>query len=247
MSQIINEDKLQPEVKKIYLPYLNELILTNGINLVSVFIYGSATNDNFNPKHSDINNCVVLQQVDVASLRSNLKIVQKGKAKRITAPLFITEEHINTSLDVFPIEFLDMKENHILLYGKDVLSNLDIKGEHIRLFCEQQIKGKLIRIRQAFLEIGSKKEGASVLLKESLTSLIPIFRNVIRLKKEEPPVDKTEIIKKMCSLCMLDDTVMLEIHEDQSHNDKINSRDAVVYLDKYLRQLQRIARVVDVL
>jgi hypothetical protein len=247
MSEMVNQDKLPSAVRNVFIPFLRQLQDLNGINLVSVFVYGSAAGHDFNPKHSDINSCVVLQQVDLPSLRNNMKIVKQVKSKKITAPLFLTEDHIQTSLDVFPIEFLDMKENHILLFGKDLLSGIDIKGEHIRLFCEQQLKGKLIRIRQAYVEIGLKKGGLEALLKESLSALIPVFRNVIRLKGQTPPTNKQEIIQATADLFSLDPSVMLDIYNDDSNDEKIANRSAESYLDKYIRQIQRLAKSVDAL
>jgi len=138
-----------------------------------------------------------------------------------------------------------MKENHILLYGEDILSGLEIKGEHIRLFCEQQIKGKLIRIRQAYLEIGLKKKGLEALLKESLNSLVPIFRNLIRLKGKQPPVNKTEIIGQLCQMLGLEENVLLPIYKDSANDEKIANQEVVVFLERYLSQIEKLASMVD--
>ena len=138
-----------------------------------------------------------------------------------------------------------MKENHVLLYGTDILSALKINGEHIRLFCEQQIKGKLIRIRQAYLEVGLKKKGMETLLKESLGSLIPIFRNLIRLKGNQPPTKKEDIIKQLCQEFNLDENIFLPIYKDTANDEKIANQEVVVFLEKYLDQIKKLAIGVD--
>jgi len=69
-------------------------------------------------------------------------------------PLYLTEEYIKTSCDVYPLEYLKMKRSFKVIYGKNILENLDIPSEHIRLECEQKIKGTLIRITQVILESG---------------------------------------------------------------------------------------------
>ncbi|MFH1317820.1 MAG: hypothetical protein ABIH71_02245, partial [Candidatus Omnitrophota bacterium] len=233
-DNIINEDKLRIEVTNKFIPYLKTMFDIHGDNLVSVFVYGSATGENYIPKVSDINSVFVFKKLEFAIFRSSLNVISKGIPKKIAAPLFLTKDYINSSLDVFPIEFLDMKENYILLYGEDVLSGLEIKGEHIRLFCEQQIKGKLIRIRQAYLEVGLKKKGLEALLKESLNALIPIFRNLVRLKGSQPAVKKTEIISQLCQMFELDENVFLPIYKDSTNDERIANQEVSVFLDKYL-------------
>jgi len=244
-GSIINKEKLHIEVQKKLIPYLTEMSGIHGDNLISVFVYGSAAGENYIPKSSDINSVFVFKDLKFQVLKSSLKVISKGIFKKIAAPLFLTKDYINSSLDVFPIEFLDMKENHILLYGEDILTGLEIKGEHIRLFCEQQIKGKLIRIRQAYLEVGLKKKGLEALLKESLNSLIPIFRNLIRLKEKQPPVGKTEIIKQLCQIFGLDEDVFLPVYKDTTNDEKIANQEVVVFLEKYLSQIEKLAGMVD--
>ena len=256
-NSIINEKKLHIEVQKKFIPYFEAMSEIHGDNLISVFIYGSAAGENYVPKISDINSVFVFKNLNPSILKTSLKAVSKGISKKIAAPLFMTKDYISSSLDVFPIEFLDMKENHILLYGEDVLSGLQINGEHIRLFCEQQLKGKLIRIRQAYLEVGLKKKGLEALLKESLNSLIPVFRNLIRLKEQQspggdarpqamqPPVSKIEIISQLCQIFELDENVFLPIYKDTTNDEKIANQEIDVFLEKYLSQIGKLAGMVD--
>lgn len=244
-NTIINTEKLPHEVREKFLPYLKTMLDIHRDHVISVFIYGSATGKNYIPKVSDINSAFIFKSLPFLRLEMSLKTVSKGIPKKIAAPLFLTREHIETSLDVFPIEFFDMKENHIVLYGEDILSVLTIKEEHIRLFCEQQIKGKLIRIRQAYLEIGLKKKGMEALLKESLNSLIPVFRNLIRLKGNQPPSAKEEIIRQLCQGFDLDENVFIPIYKDTSNDEKIANQEIVVFLEKYLDQIKKLAVGVD--
>lgn len=244
-NKMINIEKLPVEVQNKFTPYLELMINLHKDHLISVFIYGSATGKNYIPKVSDINSVFIFDTLSFSSLTDSLKTVSKGISKKIAAPLFFTKEHIETSCDVFPIEFLDMKENHILIYGTDLLSPLEIKGEHIRLFCEQQIKGKLIRIRQAYLEVGLKKKGMEALLKESLNALIPIFRNLIRLKEKTPSTEKSEIITQLCQEFDLDENVFLPIYKDTSNDEKIANQEVVVFIEKYLNQIKKLAVGVD--
>jgi len=201
-------------------------------NLVSVFLYGSATGINFIPKVSDINSVIVVKDINLQLLQKILKPIAIAKRHRIEAPLIFTEEYIQSSLDVFPIEFLDMKENYVVLYGKDVLKDIDVKDSYIRLFCEQQIKGKLIRIRQAYLELGLNKKGLESLMKDSLTSLMAVFRSLIRLKKSDIPIDTEKLLSKIKDLFGIEVEVLLDIWRRKINNQHISSSQINRYFDE---------------
>lgn len=245
MKSLKNLDKLDSQAAKLIEPFLNELLKIHEDNIVSIFVCGSAAGADYVRKITNITLLVVLQKLEFPDLQKSLKTVSKGINKKIAAPLFLTREHIETSTDVFPIEFLEMKENHLLLYGEDLLNSLEINPANIRLFCEEQIKGKLIRIRQAYLEIGLKRKGIEALLKESLTSFTPIFRNLIRLKGKVPPVKKEEVYKQLCAEFDLDRDTFLAILRDTKNDEKIGAQDAEVFFERYIAQIQKLAIAAD--
>ena len=245
MENLKNLERLNPQAKRLIEPYLNELLKTQGGNILSIFVCGSVAGGDFIPKVSNINLFVVLEKLDFQDLQKSLKTVSKGINKKISAPLLLTRKHIETSTDVFPIEFLEMKENHLLLYGEDLLAPLEIKPANIRLFCEEQIKGKLIRIRQAYLEIGLKRKGIEALLKESLASLTPAFRNLIRLKGATPPLKEAEIYSRLCTEFDLDKNVFLAVLADTKNDEKIGAQDVEVFFERYIAQIQKLAIAVD--
>ena len=245
MSELKNLDKLTKEVRDKVAPYAEGLLKIHQDNIISVFIYGSATGSDYVPKHSDVNLAVVFKDLDFSKLHASLKLVNKGISRKIAAPLFLTRRHIDTSIDVFPVEFLEMRENNVLIYGEDFLSGLNIQINNIRFICEQQIKGKLIRIRQAYLEVGLRKKGVEALLKESLASLIPIFRNLLRLKEKQPPIEKAAMLSQFCEEFDLDKDIFLPIYRDTSNDEKIAGRDVEHFLEKYIEQLQKLAVTVD--
>lgn len=233
------------EVGKLIRPYLEKLINIHKENIISINLYGSATGSDFSSKTSDVNLLIVFKELKLQDLKKSLKIVSRGIKKKIAAPLFLTLKHIETSRDVFPIEFLDMKENHLCLYGDDVLGTIDINDEHLRLFCEEQIKGKLIRLRQGYLEIGLRKKGIEALMKESMYALIPVFRNLLRLKGITPPTDKETILNRLAAEFGLEIDTFIAILKDRRGDEKIAGKDVEVYFEKYFNQIQKLAQMVD--
>ncbi|MBN3037983.1 MAG: hypothetical protein JW869_01040 [Candidatus Omnitrophica bacterium] len=245
MSGIINLEKINPQAAKLIEPYASELVKIYQDNIVSIILTGAAAGEDYIPGISNITFLVILNNLEFKDLQKILKLSSKGITKKIAAPLLLTSTHIQTSTDVFPIEFLEMKENHLLLYGQDMLDSLEINPEHIRLFCEEQIKGKLIRIRQAYLEIGLKRKGIEALLKESLSTLTPVFRNLIRLKGKTPALKKEEVYAQLSAEFALDKDVFLAILKDTANDEKIGAQEVEVFFERYIAQIQKLAIATD--
>ncbi len=264
--------------------YLEGLLFLHKENIISIFVYGPVVEKDFSHKKPEINPVrdptnlsnniigsngvnlgVVFRQLSFRQLKESLYQIRAGIKKGIPAPLFLTLEHIKSSLDVFPLEFFQMQDNHILFYGEDLLSSIQINDEHLRLEVEEQIKGKLIHIRQAYLEMGLEKKGIDVLLKGSLNSLIPTFRGVLKVAEFDkvPPKDKFEIVKTLCEKFNLDKEVFISILRDEkddhtilgkprpflhcsySAQQKGRGKDAEEYLARYIEELQKLAEIAD--
>jgi len=245
MTNLINLERLPEKAAAVLRPYLEGLVELLGDNLITAAAYGSAASGDFSPRTSDLNLILVCRRVDLPALKKCLKLVEQGRKKRITAPLFLTREHLETSADVFPMEFLEFKENHLLLYGEDLLSGLRVDLKNLRYQCEEQIKGKLIRIRQAYLEVGLRGKGIEALLKESLSGLMPVFKNILRLKGLKPPVRKEDILNQLEREFGLDENILLAIWKDKRDDEKIGGEKAEDYLGRYLGELEKLARAAD--
>lgn len=245
MTELMNLETLPEAVARKVKPYLERMIGIQGENLVSAAVYGSAVGVDYLEKSSDINLLLVCREIDLPVLKKSLRPVGKGFRDRIPAPLFLTRRHLESSADVFPVEFLEMRDRHRVLYGPDLISGLKIDLKHLRHQCEEQVKGKLILIRQAYLETARNKGGIDRLLKRSLASLMPVFRQLPRLKGKEPAADKEEVLKALSREYGLEAEVFLAIWRDRRDDEKIDGEDAEIYLERYLLQLEKLAEAVD--
>lgn len=245
MTEIINIQQLPDFIRLDVGRFVERLIAIHQGNIVSVAVYGSAASGNFIPKISDVNVFTVVKKLDFSVLKSTLKLVQEGRGKKINAPLFLTEDYIARSLDVFPIEFLDMKNHHVLVYGKDIFKDMTVDTAHLRIFCEQQVKGKLLRIRQAYLETGFDMRGKINLLSDSLNALVPIFGNLLRLRNLPVPSSKLDILKSVGQEFGIDDSAMLAVYQNRAGIKKMDARTVDEYLDNLIQQLEKLALVID--
>ncbi len=244
-EKLINIEKLPKVVKKVLLPYLEKSLKIYEDNLLAIVLFGSATGKDFIPGTSDINLFLEFRKVDLAVLKKGLKLIAGGIRKKIVAPLFFTKEYMENSSDVFPVEFFEMAGNHLLLYGEDPFVNLKINREHLRLECEEQLRSKLIRLRQTYLEVGLQKRGLDRLLKDSLTSLIPVFRNILYLKGKTVPHNKENVLVAIGEEFGIDPETFLAIWHDKKDNNRIGKEDAEPVFGRYIDELFKLTEEVD--
>lgn len=108
----------------------------------------------------------------------------------------LTEDFIDSSLDTFPLELLDMKLHHLTLVGKDILAGLQIATEHLRLQCERELKAKLSLLRQGLITHGCKEKELCSLIIQHLPALTAIFQGIIFLRHGEAPENRRELYDK---------------------------------------------------
>jgi predicted nucleotidyltransferase len=233
------------ELEKLLQKAQAELKLCFGDNLESVLVYGSAAIDDFVPGVSDINLLVVLKRVNIYMLDSVRDFMKKMGRAFATAPLVLTREHIRTSADVFPIEFLEIKEKHRMLLGDDLFIDLVIDNKNLRHECEHELKGRIIRIRQSFMEA----KGSSHELKELLISAhaanFPAFRAALRLKEVVPPMKKEEVTAALSVNFDLDVELFHTIKRLRMHEIKLDAKILRDLIGKYLVEVEKLAAIVD--
>ena len=124
-------------------------------------------------------------------------------------PLVMTKAFIEKSVDCYPIEFLNMRNRHILIYGENVLEQLKFKPEDLRLQIERELKGKLILLRSGYLETGGSAWQLKQLISRSFTAFTSIFNALLYLKQESAPEHRRDTIKEIAKVFAVDAEVFL--------------------------------------
>jgi predicted nucleotidyltransferase len=175
-------EHLPAEVRHTLRAYLAEVTTLFGRTLEAVVLYGSAAGGEFLPERSNLNILIVLAKPETERLAQYAKVHTRWGKDNIVVPLFLTVHELPASSGLFPLEYLEMKEQHVLLAGRDPFPTLHVDQRHLRLQCEQEIRGNLLRLRQRFVEGGGKQEAVLILLPLSLTALMPCLRGLLRIQ-----------------------------------------------------------------
>lgn len=214
-------------------------------DLVSIILYGSAAGPDFQPGSSDINFMIVLTDQGIQHIDRSLDVVVKWRRRGVALPLFLTEAYVNSSLDVFPIEYLGLAGHHVRVFGKDILDGLTIQPECLRLQCEREIKGKLLLLRQAFLDCGGRGKALKTVIKGALPALIAIFKALLYLRGMAPPTGKREVIRTAAGAFGLDTGVfegMLDIREGKSG---AKNQEVAALFRGCLKEMEQLSVTID--
>lgn len=154
--------------------------------LFSMMLFGSAAGGGYIEGKSDINTIIILETVRASDLEIIMETWEKYAKRGLALPLIFERGHVATSLDTFPIEFSDMKQRHMVLFGADPLENAKIEKTNLRYQCEREFKSMLVNLRRGFLTTGGKRENIEALLENSLSSVMAACRGMIWMAEKTP-------------------------------------------------------------
>lgn len=216
-----------------------------GDDLISIILYGSAAGKDYRPGKSDINFMIVLSEEGIEQLDLAFKMVTKWQKRRVAVPLFLTENYVETSLDVYPIEYLNFQRNYRLVHGRDVLKGLKFVKKDIRLQCEREIKGKLLLLRETFLETSGKKNALKRLIVQSFPAFIAFFKALLYLKGKKIPAERRKIIKDAAKEFHLDSKLFENLLSIKEGRVKPGVMEINELFKGYLKEVRKLAKLVD--
>ena len=207
----------------------------------AILVYGSAARGEFVPGYSNINLLILLESITQPVLQEWGRLHKQWASEKIVAPLFFTQTDLQESLDVFPLEFLDIKERHVLLQGRDPFSALHINPTHLLVQCEQELRGNVLRVRQRYVEGWGRSEAIQALLPISLTALIACLRGVYRLLDRSSNMKSDAVLQELNNALGLDPTVFLEVWRMKRGLSTPGKHELPKLLERYLAGLSLVA------
>jgi len=191
---------MNDDLEAVLRQFTADVVEIYGVDLLAVVLYGSAASDEFVRGKSNINCLVLLKEVTPQQLKKCSGHLRKWHGDGMATPLFVDPAYVDSSVDVFPIEFLDMKQRYRTLHGEDFLRALKVKPEHLRFQCEQELKGKMLKLRQMYLEGSGAEARLAGLLVKSIGTFIVLFRALLFLKQMPAPHSASEILDGLSGL-----------------------------------------------
>ncbi len=161
--------------------YVKDVQRVYGDALDGVLLYGSAVRGEFLPGRSNLNIVLVVKSVKADQLKKYGALHRRWAKEQVVVPLFVTLADLPAMSLVFPLEYLEIQEQHRLLAGQDPFVGFKVDQRHLLAEVLQSLRGNLLRVRQRFIEGGGTEEAITILLPLSLTAILPVLRGAQRL------------------------------------------------------------------
>ena len=191
-------------------PFFEEVLSGYPEWVHSLYVTGSAVTSDYSEKISDVNSLIVLNDMHFDFLKFLAPLGKKFRSKGIAAPLVMTPKYIQESLDVFPIEFLELRLIHKTAYGPDIINDIEIDRRLLRLQCEREIKIRLIGLWNGYISSMGETDMISRLLSRSIKGCVPLFRSLVFLKGGQPPLKKADVINALDGPATIDKEVFVK-------------------------------------
>jgi hypothetical protein len=218
---------------------------TFGGDLVSLILYGSGAAGHYVAGKSDINVLVIVTEAGLERLDQAIPAVGKWRKRAVAVPLFMTRAFVLSSVDAYPIEFLNMKIRHGVIFGEDVLDAVSINPVHLRLQIERELKGKMLHLREGFLAAEGKAKKIRELIKVSFNAILALFHAILYLKERAVPEDKRQAIAALADVYPLNAEVFTQCAEIKEGTDAYASGDIETIFKNYLQEINRLSDFID--
>src|SRR5712692_2654302 len=180
---------------------VNRLKEFAGANLECVILFGSAARGDFREGYSDLNVVCILHLLSVEELGRLAHVVKWWCVEqKEPAPLFFTKDELRDAANVFAIEILDMKHGRRVLYGADVVADIEVPMNLHRVQIEHDLRTMILKLRQHYLRAPGNSKQLAPILGKSFSGVLTLLRHTVIAFGEEPPVAERDMIARAAAL-----------------------------------------------
>ena len=223
-----------------------DLQATHGDNLASIVLYGSAAAGDQIELRSDYNLLIALNRITPEDLRVAQAPMREWQRLGHPLPVYFTVEELSDAADVFPIEFHQMANARVVLYGRDPFEFVQLSDHNLRHQTEYELRSKLIQLRRLYIPASTSVDKLASLMNESLSSFAALFRAVLLLFGRPAPIAKPDCVRATVEHLDLDPTPFEQIFSFRSGEAlPASDKEANELFGAYLEQIEKVVEAVD--
>ncbi|MES2304235.1 MAG: hypothetical protein V4558_01935 [Gemmatimonadota bacterium] len=208
----------------------------------SAVLYGSAARGDWIAGKSDVNLLLVVEDPAPEALRKLTPAVAAWHERGLTPPLIIGREEWSRAADVFPIEITDMQLAYQVLRGDDPVGGVTVEPGDLRRALESELRGKLVRLRQAYVRFGDVAVTLGGFATSSVPALLVLLRCTNVLLGRAPGETPQATVEVLAAELGADAEVMVEI---AAHRRDKEWQCPPATFARYLEAVRRAVDLVD--
>jgi hypothetical protein len=202
---------LPEDIQDVLARYVEQIHRQWSADLSGLVLFGSAARGDFITGRSNLNVLFVVRSLSVELLQRAGQLHRQWGQQKIIAPLVMREEDLNRSTRLFPLEFLQMTQHHVVLAGQDPFGETPIDPARLGWQCEHELMANLLRVRQRFIEGEGRIEAIQALLILSITAVLPCIRGLLYCLGQPAQDKDLNILETLPTTVQFDPTIFLDI------------------------------------
>jgi hypothetical protein len=182
-----------------------------GLTNYSAVLHGSAARGQDIPGWSDINLVLITDDLHTNTLEQLRGPLTEWRAKAGNLPLMLTRQEWQRSADAYPLEITEMRTGYQVLRGSDPLAGMTVAPADLRLALEREFRGKLLRLRQAYVLLSTDAVELGTVVRRSVSAVLFLCRGLLVLVGEKPPNDPVELVEAAAKVAKFDGPALARV------------------------------------
>lgn len=154
--------------------------------LVSAMVFGSAARDEHHASRSDLNLLIAFTACSPSVLMAAGPCLQAAWRSDRVRPYLVSTTELPRVADVFPLKLWDIQTANVRVHGPDLVSEIAIDREHLRLRVEQELRNELIRLRWQIVHNHNAGDELRLYFTRLAHRLRTVFAGLLYLREESP-------------------------------------------------------------
>jgi hypothetical protein len=166
----------------------------------SLTLFGSIAAGTFDPGQHSIHNVLVLDPMDLDILHILAADRTMLRHAHIGLPLVLTPDFLHASLDTFPLELIEIQQQHLTILGDDYFAPLVFDAGFVRLQCERELKVLGLAMRQALLRSEGREHALGTYLNRAPDGILRLLRGLLWLRGTRRPTPAADVVHELQTL-----------------------------------------------
>ncbi|MFQ5351870.1 MAG: hypothetical protein ACE5D3_02215 [Candidatus Binatia bacterium] len=214
--------------------------------LLAVALHGEAVGLDYKPRKSPLALAIVLTAVSADELAAMHPHIKSWQRRRVVTPLVLDPRYIETSVDVFPLEFIDLMDRHFLLHGKsDPFAGISIQPAHLRAQIEAQLRGKMLHLWEAFLASAGSPRAMRRVLLETTPDFATALRGLLLLGEVQRPLEMLALLAAVESRFELNLETFHALEKTRQAGKPPANSELATLFTAYLDEVRGLVQLVD--
>jgi predicted nucleotidyltransferase len=205
-------------------------------------LYGSVARGEYIAGLSDVNLLLVVDNLSSEILVRLEPSFSSWVDQNLPPPLIMTRAEWRRASDVFPVEITDMRTAYRVLRGVDPVAELSVRRDDHRRALEREFRGKLNRLRQAFVPSERDPESLGIIARQSIASVTVLYRSLLVLVGEPVPGNMSGVLERAARVAGFESIALVEIVTHRGDKGWKCSREG---FEQYLSAVERTVGYVD--